>query len=249
MICGHVIYGVGGRRDYACRPVDEQALFRLGADVDRILPLVLVPGEGRLEPEDLLDLPLVDYELVLAHLCAASFGETIGQNVDCAECGKRFSVEFSLSAWVQDVRGAAAAAERAFDDVPFALPTRAILDEAAHTPEALAERLWQGAVPLPPARFGAFEAAVARACPVLADDIEAPCPRCGEIEQKRFVLRRHLASRLRTRLQSLLSDVHVLASSYHWSAADILALPRQTRSALIDTIRLHAQRRRALVPS
>lgn len=247
MITGHVIYGVGKRRRYACRPLDERALFRLGADPDRLMPRVLVPGEDGLTAENLPDLPLIDYELMLAHLYAGTFGETIGQNVDCSDCGKKFSVEFSLPAWVGQVRGAVAPDEGgAFEGAPYALPTRAILKTVARDPGALARRLWQGETALAPERMAAFEAQVAKACPILTDDIEAPCPRCGEVVRKRFVLRSHLASRLRVRLQALLSDIHVLASSYHWSAADILGLPRQTRTALVDTIRLQVQRRRAL---
>ncbi|MBB3232246.1 hypothetical protein [Halomonas stenophila] len=244
MMTGHVIYGVGKRRSYSCRPLDEQALFRQGADPDRLMPLAIVQGEDSLSSEDLPELPLIDYELMLAHLYVGTFGATIDQNVDCPDCGKKFSVAFSLNAWVGGVRRAVAPDEgRAFDGAPYALPTWAILKSVKRDRSALASRLWQGETALPPERIAAFEAHVARACPILADDIEAPCPRCGEVVRKRFVLRNHLASRLRTRLRALLSDIHVLASSYHWSAVDILDLPRQTRVALIDTIQL--QRRRA----
>lgn len=244
MMAGQVIYGVGKRRSYLCRPLDERTLFRLGANPDRLMPLALVQDEDRLSPEDLPELPLIDYELMLAHLYADTFGATIDQNVDCPDCDKKFSVAFSLDAWVGEVRRAVAPDEdRAFDGAPYALPTRAILKSVKGDRSALVRRLWQGETALPPERIAAFEADVARACPILTDDIEAPCPRCGEVVRKRFVLRNQLASRLRTQLRALLSDIHVLASCYHWSAADILDLPRQTRVALIDTMQL--QRRRA----
>jgi len=247
MVAGQVIYGVDGRRDYAFGPLAERALFRLGADIDRLLPIVIDPGDGRLGADDLPDLPLCDYELILAHFYSATFGETVAQNVDCSHCGKKFSVEFPLGAWVRQVRDTVMRDEaRAFDGVPYALPTRAILSSIVPDRESLARRLRPKESPLPPERMAAFEAHIAEACPVLRDDIEAPCPRCGETEHKHFVLRRHLAARLAARLQAFLHEIHVLASSYHWSAADILDLPRQTRRALVDTIRNQSQRRRAL---
>ncbi|WP_346836692.1 hypothetical protein [Microbulbifer sp. SAOS-129_SWC] len=243
-MAGQVIYGVGKRRNYACRPLDEQALFRLGANPDRLMPLALMQGENNLSPDDLPELPLIDYELMLAHLYAGTFGSAIDQNIDCPDCGKKFSVAFSLNDWVREVRrGLAPRRDRIFDNVPYALPTRAILASVKRDRKALAHRLWQGETALRADRIAAFEAEVAKACPLLTDEIEAPCPRCGETARKRFTLRGHLATRLHTWLRTLLSDIHVLASCYHWSAADILDLPRQTRVALIDTIQL--QRRRA----
>ena len=246
MITGTVIYGREGRRRYMCRPIDERALFRLGAEPDRLLPLVLLGEDpGALGPADLPDLPLIDYELILAHLCAASFGATVGQNVDCRECGKKFSVEFSLPDWVGDVRrGIDASAPPAFDGAPFVLPTRALT--AGSNRDSLAVRLWCGDAPVPAGRAAAFEAAVAAACPLLADEIVAPCPHCGEEARHRFVLREHLSGRLRRRLQALLGDVHVLASTYHWRAGEILDLPHTTRTALIYTIRLSLSGRRPL---
>ncbi len=243
---GHVIYGVGRRRRFVFRPLSDQALFQLGAETDVLLPGILAPSEGDLTAEDLPELPLVDYELMLAHFYAATFGTTIGQNLDCAECQKKFAIEFSLPAWLEDLRGGVAnVAEQSFEGEPFALPTRKLLGEIPRERGTLALRLWQGEAALSPDRMAAFEATVARACPVLVDQIVATCPRCGETVRKRYILRRHLAARLASRLRALLAQIHVLASNYHWAAADILDLPRQTRAALVDTIRERAQRGRA----
>lgn len=246
MLTGHVIYGVGGRRRYACTPLDEHTLFRVGAEPDALLPGALAPGEDNLTAADLPDLPLIDYELILAHLYAASFGEIIGQNVDCSECRKKFAVEFSLPDWVGNVRAAVTRDQGTFDGGRYSLPTRRVLGQVARDPVALAQRLWQGDNALPPDRIAAFEAHLARACPILRDEIEAPCPRCNEIVRHRFVLRRHLAQRLQARLRALLADIHVLAASYHWSARDILALPLRTRTALVDMVRAGTRQRRAL---
>ena len=60
MLTGHVIYGSGGRRRYACKPLDEHTLFQLGAEADVLLPVALSPGDGDLTAADLPDLPLVD---------------------------------------------------------------------------------------------------------------------------------------------------------------------------------------------
>lgn len=246
MIGGKVIYGVGKRRSYLCRPLDEQALFRLGANPDQLMPTALVQGDDRLLPDDLPELPLIDYELMLAHVYAGTFGTTIDQNVDCPDCSKKFSVAFYLGTWLSSIRDAVKPdRERTFDGAPYVLPTQSILKSVKRDQRVLARRLWQGDTDLHPEKITEFEAEVARACPILADDIESPCPRCGEIVRKRFVLRNHLASRLRTWLHRLLADIHVLASCYHWSAADILDLPRQTRVALVDTIQVQRGRARS----
>lgn len=248
MIEGTVIYGIGGRRRYACRALDERALFRLGDDPDRLLASIVADDDpSALGPADLPHLPLVDYELILAHVCAASFGATIGQNVDCGECGKKFSVEFSLPDWIAQLRGAIdTAGGPRFEGVPFALPTRARMANAGRDKRALVALLWKGDAALAEDRVAAFEQAVAAACPLLADGIVAPCPACGEETRTRFVLREHLATRLRRRFQGLVGEIHLLASTCHWSAAEILALPRRTRSALIETISVSVSRRRAL---
>ncbi len=246
MLTGHVIYGSGGRRRYACKPLDEHTLFQLGAEADVLLPVALSPGEGDLTAADLPDLPLVDYELMLAHLYLATFGDKIGQNVDCPGCGKKFGVEFLLPDWVAGVRAGVDRDGAGFDGGTYLLPTRRLLAAGPRDAAALAQRLWQSETPLAEDRLAAFEAHLARACPIFVDEIEAPCPRCGETVRHRFALRRHLVKRLEARLQSLLGDIHVLALSYHWTARDILALPARTRTALVDTIR--ARRRQTPAP-
>jgi hypothetical protein len=93
---GQVIYGVSGHRDYALNALSEAALFEVGDDVDAAVARSLVSGDGRITPEDIPGLPLVDYELIMAHLHVATFGDLIAQNITCSECRNRYAFEFSL---------------------------------------------------------------------------------------------------------------------------------------------------------
>lgn len=241
-----IVYGVDGRKAYALGPLDENALFRFGADIDRLLPMAMQHRKGFLTSGDLKHLPLVDYELIMAHFYSANFGRTVGQNIDCAKCRKKYAFEFSLPTFAGLIRDEVEAdPEQVFEGVPYRFPTLALLADGPRDPGALALALWQGDGDLTGARRDAFEAHLARACPPLQETLEAPCPACGEVQRRRFRLRQHLGVRLLSRLRALLQQIHILAASYHWSPGEILALPHQSRVLLVDTIRTQANRSRA----
>ncbi|WP_019954993.1 hypothetical protein [Yoonia vestfoldensis] len=240
---GQVIYGINGRDRYAFAPLDDAALFDIGADPDRILCAVLLPDAGLIQPQDLGALPIVDAELMLAHFCATTFGDAIGHNITCRSCQKKYGVEFSLSTYA-GLLAAEVVPHRLpdFRGHPLRLPSRDLVRTTSPTAEGLARAVWQKQGVIAAEELQALEAYLEKSCPVLQEDITSPCPACQTEQSFRFVLRDWVVMKLRSRLKQVLMQVHLLATAYHWRTADIFALSRANRMALIDTMRSHAAR-------
>jgi len=234
---GKVTYGVQGRQDYAFGALLDEDLFAIGADVDRALGHIVQDGEGRIKPDELPDLPLVDYEFLQAHFCIANFGDQISRNLTCSDCQKSFAVSFSLKAFVKAfLDEMTIETSYAFEGATFRLPTRAAIERLQNQDTGFVEVLCDD-----PCDPTAFEAHLAAVCPVFAEDIKADCPRCGTAHSYAFNLRQHLTDKLQTRLRNIVAEIHILAVRYHWTAKDILALSRVSRRALIETIQRQSQ--------
>jgi hypothetical protein len=70
--------------------------------------------------------------------------------------------------------------------------------------------------------------------PLLAHDLDAACPQCGWTLSAHFDPQWFSVIELRRRALSVYADVHLIASVYHWSEAEILALPRERRRAYAE---------------
>lgn len=69
----------------------------------------------------------------------------------------------------------------------------------------------------------------------LADlEITGNCPECGNAVSSRHDIVAAWLIQLRRRASSLLEEVHLLASRYHWAEHEILNLPESRRRAYID---------------
>ncbi len=234
-VIGHVIYGIEGRASYALAPLDERALFASGPDPDRLLAAGLIPREGMIEAEDLGGLPIVDYELMMAQFAIANFGDGVGQNVNCTCCGKKYAAEFSLGTYADLVaRDVTQHDGQDFLGYPLSLPSRDALASAG--PDGPAPVIWAKDTPLNVDDIAALEAYLQKACPVLQEDINAPCPDCGTVQSYQFVLRDWVVQKLSARFRNLAAQVHLFAAQYHWRVDEIFDLPRPSRLALIDTI-------------
>jgi len=81
--------------------------------------------------------------------------------------------------------------------------------------------------------FTRIEAALEAVAPELAVSVQAACPACGrphEIEVDPYRALSHRSG------EELLRETHILASSYHWSEAEIMALPPDRRRRYLDLI-------------
>jgi hypothetical protein len=125
------------------------------------------------------------------------------------------------------------------DRVRFHLPTVADLVAVADDPRperALTERCLQPADP--PERFRQpVEEAMEALAPSLSGDLQGKCPECGHTISVQFDARWFCLRELRERAAFIYQDVDLLARRYHWSEAEILALPHARRAAYAELAR------------
>ncbi len=119
--------------------------------------------------------------------------------------------------------------EEALAETRFAAgPVRHLLGLCGLEAEALAD-----ATRFTPQDLGTIEAAFEAACPDVADHLNTRCPACAsDIEVRIDPMGFAFPSS-----RAVLGDVHLIASAYHWSEADILAMPSPRRAAYADLIR------------
>ncbi|TKJ38527.1 hypothetical protein CEE37_12225 [candidate division LCP-89 bacterium B3_LCP] len=77
-----------------------------------------------------------------------------------------------------------------------------------------------------------MEEAMDSVSPAIVTSISTTCPECGHRNIAKidpYFILEHFSD-------NLISEIHVLASTYHWSESDILALPRQRRHHYLSLI-------------
>jgi hypothetical protein len=73
--------------------------------------------------------------------------------------------------------------------------------------------------------------------PLLTDYVQGECPECGSEIDIYFDPQQFSLRELRGQAVYIYEDVHLLARHYHWSEAEILALPRRRRVHYAELIR------------
>jgi len=84
-----------------------------------------------------------------------------------------------------------------------------------------------------PGDVARIESALEEAAPEVAVSVQAPCPACGTAHGFDVDPYRILSNRLG---EGFLREIHILAFTYHWSEAEILALPLHRRRRYLDLI-------------
>jgi hypothetical protein len=82
----------------------------------------------------------------------------------------------------------------------------------------------------------ALDAAFAERDPLTVLEFDAVCPACGHINNIAFDLEQRILQLLADEQRRLIDDVHALAAIYHWSEADIGAMPPWRRRAYLARI-------------
>ncbi|HKQ29815.1 MAG TPA: hypothetical protein VJS66_00900 [Burkholderiales bacterium] len=106
----------------------------------------------------------------------------------------------------------------------------------ALTPQAMARELISGQssdAEFPSAWYDALARELEQRDPLTALELETECPSCATNVRIPFDLEATLLAQLQSRQRRLLSDIHRLASAYHWSEAAILELPAWRRRAYL----------------
>ena len=250
------------RRDYRFRPVDgamELALAEslegeagMAARVTRALgaSLAMIGGE-RADERLAASLAVADRQFLMRRL-AAHLGRG-GQwlSVVCRNCGERFDfhvehhrlpvkpagegfprVEVRLARGLAVFRAPTGADQEAIADVlAIEGPGAAQRALAQRCLESVDGRAVSGA-DFTPADLQAIDAAMEAVAPEVATELEAACPHCGGSE--RIYLDPYQA--VGAGGMELFHEIHVLAWHYHWSEAEILAMPRARRRRYLGLI-------------
>jgi hypothetical protein len=206
-------------------------------------------GKGtRANGHDWSDLSVTDFEFLLLSLRASRFGQHLALGFGCPECGARVEVGFRVADYLAAVRPRAVAGVTPdparhgwfrLDGAGFRLPTAG--DQAAVAPLAsptrhLAERCLVAAARRAPQR-GRVLRAMATMAPEVSRPIAGICPDCAAAVQAPLHVTRVVVGELRRAAGAVHDDVDLIARTYHWPEAAILALPQDRRRAYAERIR------------
>lgn len=235
--------------DTAARAPAERAtdlLARCLVDGDRIAPALSVG----------------DREAVLLHLRRATISDTIEAILTCPSpvCGSRLELQLrTAQLLVEPYADIRREYDAAFDTqdgsyaVSFRLPTSGDLIDAAaiarDDPDRAASVILRRCViraarnglgleteALPPAVRSAVAAAMADRDPQAEIDLQLQCPACHFAFGIVFDVASFFLRELDDRASRLLTEVHALASHYHWSERDILQMPAWRRARYLQLV-------------
>jgi hypothetical protein len=217
-------------------------------DTSLTLALVARLAQARDGSGDWTALCVPDLDALLLWLRQMLFGDLLRAEAVCpaAGCASRFDVSFSIGAYLTDQAPAipdAAEPDREAGwyrlrgtGVRFRLPTGADQAALAGCPDPERELVRRCVQPddLAGEALAQVEAAMAVLAPPLARTLQGACPECGAAVELVFDPQQFCLKELRDQAAFLLEDVAVLAERFHWSEADILALPRQRRMRYVE---------------
>lgn len=214
--------------------------------LDRLL--VDTPPQAPRANDIALQLSLPDRDRLLAGIYSRVYGNKIESTLECRACGAPFDMDFSLEALLQHLNEAqetsaiAWEADGSFFAEPglrLRLPTGA--DEMAIwdlSPEAGAAALMRRCTLEGNAEEHAphIQEALAQAAPMLATEMAATCPECGNEMTVHFDMQSYLLHALKMDKQRLQLDIHRIATAYRWGLDEILRLPRSQRRSYATLI-------------
>jgi hypothetical protein len=193
-------------------------------------------------------LPVTDFEILLLHLRAALLGPVISTTCPCPACGERADISFRVADYIGFVRPrvppgvrqgqGAQAGWLVLDGAAFRVPSIAdqlAVRRSASPGAAMRALCLAPGLPGPVARR--IEAAIARMAPEVTGPVGGPCPHCGAAVRALFDVARYVVTELRRIAHGLYEEIHLLASAYGWTEADILALPGPRRRRYAESLR------------
>lgn len=187
--------------------------------------------------EGALQLSLGARDTALMRLRADWLGAQMPCVDRCAHCGEK--VEFSAPLAVLAKPTAEPVLPECGEYHPRLLTTADLLAVAHLTPDAARQALAEAAAGRPLIRSeDAAQIAdwLARADPMAHVRLDMRCDSCGGTWARPFDIVHMLWQELRALGQRLLRDIHHLALAYHWSEAEILAVPPARRRAYLEML-------------
>jgi hypothetical protein len=238
---------------------DDMLLLEAGA-LDMDVALALLGRVGRDAdgaPLDLATLPISDVDVLLLRLRQRIVGDVVTAQELCPgpACQARVDITFSIGAYLEHHLPAAPpgvlpARDEGWytlsdGDVEFRLPRTAdhlAIAPAPEPEEALLRRCVRPAEISEDVRRRVEEAMEAMA-PSLYSELEGSCPECGAIVEASFDPVQYTLRELRDQAAFIYEEVCSIAHHYHWSEAEILALPAARRARYAE-LATHFQQER-----
>lgn len=200
-----------------------------------------------------------DREALLLHLRRLTLGNEVSAVISCPSCGEKMDLDLRLSDLLlpaydaaQQVHLREVVAGEACYAVRFRLPTGADQEAVAECAQRdlagaivqLVERCVESingepASSLPAAVLAELPDAMAALDPQADLMLTAKCVVCDAAFETLFDAITMVAREIERTRRELYRDVHLLASHYHWSEADILALSDRKRRLYLELI--HAE--------
>jgi hypothetical protein len=207
----------------------------------------LTPDTARIDA-----LSVGDRQFLTTYLAGKMVADEVWFTVACRECGERFDFALRFSElpvkpagpsypFCETVIGAGTfkwrvpngsdqkilARQASEKEAIRSLLRRCLIQEEA------AEETATGVIDaMTDAELAQVEAALEAQSPEIANRVEAACAACAQIN----TIEIDPLACLNTPFQDVSSDIHRIASVYHWSEAEILSLPRQRRRLYLDLI-------------
>ena len=182
----------------------------------------------------------------------ATRGESWTPTISCESCGAPMDLPLRLGAFLRDqdppTIGCVLDGERVEVVVPTGADQWAWLEAGADDPAVMLARLLPGGMPggkpggkpegasIADERLAAIEAALAEADPLTVLEIETRCPHCDAENRLELDLEATCLALLAGEQPRLLDEIHALARAYHWSEAEIFAVPPARRRLYLDRI-------------
>ena len=201
--------------------------------------LALQAAEVRSSYEELAALPLGQRNCELLALHAACFSEAVAGWTDCPECGQRLEFELNTGDLMSQHTGGSQPVVTA-GGLAFRLPNSSDLAAAAREQDlrSAAVRLLDSCVLEPTHQAATWSDdqiaevgnRMALADPLAKTRLDMTCSACGHSWVELLDVTMFLWIEVDGEVRRLLHDVHLLASHYGWSEAEILALSEWRRS-------------------
>jgi hypothetical protein len=217
--------------------IDLDAWDVAGSTTDLLAACSVPPRDA----EFYQDLPIGTRTAGLLILASLDGADAIEVELRCDGCGLSLEVSLTIDELLEREQCALDAVTLASGDgttVELRRPTgrdqslwaSELYENEEAARRAIAARLAGRGDVLDTDSIGRIEDVLERADPLIRTAIETSCPDCGRRAEHDVDVAGAVLVRLRRAQHALIEIVHALASRYHWSEADIVAMPAWRRS-------------------